>query len=169
MDWVRSELSSERTMLWLKILLACLTVGFSVGIGYLAANKYRSRYAFYRQFQDFNERYLSELEYARKPLPVFVREYEDKGDFSGLLGDWLKTRSPQVKLSYLSSDEREQCCAYFSMLGRGNAQAQAEYFGTYKPSLSEKKAACEKESRERGMLYLKLGLLAGLALVILMI
>ena len=38
-----SERYWEQTrMLWFKILLSCLIVAFSVGIGYLAGNKYLS-------------------------------------------------------------------------------------------------------------------------------
>lgn len=156
-------------MLWLKILLACLTVAFCVEIGYLMADKYRCRYAFYRQFHDFNERYLAELEYSRKPLTIFVKEFPATGEFSKLLKEWGQDGSFRCRLSCLTSQERERAEDYFSMLGRGDAQAQTAYFSAYKKQLSEARSACEKESRSRTALYLKLGLLAGLALVILMI
>ena len=58
-------------MLWLKFLLAGCSIAFCVALGYLAANKYRSRRKFFDAFHTFNERYLSELGYARKPLPQF--------------------------------------------------------------------------------------------------
>ena len=68
-------------MLWLKFLLAACAIAFCIGLGYLAANKYRCRRSFYSQLYDFNERYLSELGYARKPLPQFLKEYVYAGEF----------------------------------------------------------------------------------------
>lgn len=156
-------------MLWLKILLACFTVAFSVGIGYLMADKYRCRYAFYRQFHDFNERYLAELAYARKPLTVFMGEFPASGEFAKLLKEWTQGHGVRCQFACLTSQECGQAEEYFSMLGRGDAQAQTAYFNAYKKTLSDARSACEKESRSRTALYLKLGLLAGLALVILMI
>ena len=55
------------------------------------------------------------------------------------------------------------------MLGRGDAQSQQSCFSAQKAILEEKKADSEREAKTRGELYLKLGLLAGLALVILIV
>ncbi len=156
-------------MLWLKVVIACAIIAFSVGLGYLAANKYRCRRAFFRQMYDFNERYLSELDYARKPLPVFLKEYPASGDFRKTLDAFAQTRTAELKYSYLTQEEKKECGDYFSMLGRGDAQSQSGYFGARREPLGERKAACEKEAKARSELYLKLGLLGGLAFVILII
>ena len=156
-------------MVWLKVLLACLAVTFSTGIGYVAANKYRCRYAFYRQFQDFNARYVSELEYARKPLPVFLSEYPASGDFKKTLEEWTRRHAADSLPDFLTKEEKAECADYFAMLGRGDAAAQREYFSARRKPLEERSAASEKESKARNALYLKLGLLAGLAFVILIL
>ncbi len=156
-------------MLWLKIIVSCAIVAFGIGIGYLAAGKYRSRKKFFAQLYDFNERYLSELGYSRKPLPVFLKEFPATGDFRKSLEGLAFSRAPDLRYPYLTADEKKECGDYFFMLGRGDAQSQSGYFGARREPLGEKKAACEKEAKANGELYIKLGLLAGLAFVILII
>lgn len=156
-------------MLWIKVALACLAIAFCVGIGYLAANKYRCRRAFFAQLDDFNARYLNELEYARKPLPVFLKEVSATGDFKKTLEEFSSSRSPQLKFSYLTKEEKKECADYFSMLGRGDALSQKGYFCARREPFGEVRAACEKQAKAKGELYLKLGLLAGLAFVILIV
>ena len=156
-------------MLWLKLLLAGVSIGFCVLLGYLAANKYRSRQKFYEQFYHFNECYLNELGYARKPLPQFLAEHEFTGDFKKTIDAFIAGKDDKVLHSFLSDEERKECAEYFSMLGRGDALSQSGFFSARRAALEQKKADTEKEARARGALYLKLGLLAGLAFVILII
>ena len=49
------------------------------------------------------------------------------------------------------------------------ASSQKGYFCARREPLGEVRAACEKQAKAKGELYLKLGLLAGLAFVILII
>ncbi len=154
-------------MLWLKVVLAGAAVAFCVLLGYLAANKYRSRKAFYAQFYLFNERYLSELGYARRPLPQFLAAYPYTGDFQRTLAAF--SAHGMSFPACLTQEEKKECEDYFGMLGRGDAHTQSGYFGARRAALAERKDKSKKEAEERGTLYLKLGLLAGLAFVILII
>lgn len=155
--------------MWLKFLVCICIVAFCIFLGYLAASKYRFRKKFFSQFAVFNERYLTELCYARKPLSDFLREYEYSGDFAKTVSTFVQQRVIESKLSYLTKDEKKLCADYFGMLGKGDAVSQKSYFSAQKGELSEKKTSCENEAKSRGELYLKLGLLAGLAFVILIV
>ena len=55
------------------------------------------------------------------------------------------------------------------MLGKGDAFSQKGYFEMQKSALEEKKTKSTAEAKRHGELYLKLGLLAGLAIVILIV
>lgn len=156
-------------MLWLKMILAAVSVGFCIGLGYLAANKYRSRRDFFGQFYIFNERYLSELGYSRKPLMQFLKEYEYTGDFKKTVEAFAQGRETRPAHAFLTEEEMKECADYFSMLGKGDALSQSGFFSARRGALSEKKEKSEKEAKARGDLYLKLGLLAGLAFVILIV
>ncbi len=156
-------------MIWLKLLLALITIGFCVLLGYVAAGKYRLRKLFYTQFSLFHDRYLNELSYYRKPLPDFLKSYEYQGDFQKTVDAFLKTREVQVQYPYLKKEEQQFIKEYFNMLGKGDARSQNGYFSQQSGQLNEKKTKSEKEAKTYGELYLKLGLLAGLAFVILII
>ena len=155
--------------MWIKFLLCGLIIAFCIALGYLAAEKYRSRRNFYAQFSSFNERYLGELSYARKPIENFLDTYEYTGDFRKTIEAVRRHEGELPKLNYLTEEERRECIDYFSMLGRGDSGSQSAFFSTKKSVLVEKKGATEAEAKHRSNLYIKLGLLAGLAFVILII
>ena len=156
-------------MSWLKLLIGGLVIAFCIFLGYLAAGKYRSRKKFFTQLASFNERYLTELCYARKPLPEFLREYPYAGDFEKTISGFSEKRETDLKLNYLTKEEKKLCADYFGMLGKGDAVSQKSYYSAQKAELEAKKSASEKEAKSRGELYIKLGLLAGLAFVILIV
>lgn len=156
-------------MLWLKIIVSAAIVGFCVFLGYLAAGKYRARKNFYAQLSTFNERYLTELTYTRKPLGAFLQDYAYSGDFKKTIVSFAKSRKPELGYSYLTKEEKKECADYLAMLGKGDALSQRNFFGAQRTALEEKRSASEKEAKSRGDLYLKLGLLAGLAFVILIL
>lgn len=155
--------------MWLKFLVCIFVVAFCIFLGHLAAAKHRSRKNFFSQLAVFNERYLTELSYARKPLSEFLQEYPYSGDFAKMVGAFAQHREIEPKLSYLTKDEKKLCADYFGMLGKGDAVSQKNYFSAQKVELNEKKTSSEREAKSRGELYLKLGLLAGLAFVILIV
>lgn len=156
-------------MSWLKILIAIAVIAFCTAIGYLLAGKYRARRKFYEQFCLFHERYLNELNYARKPLPEFLKEYEYTGDFAKALKQCVEARDCAIKFSFLTQEEKAACGNYFSMLGKGDSLSQKSYFGAQTPTLEQKRTEGEAQAKARSGLYIKLGLLAGLAIVILIV
>lgn len=156
-------------MLWLKFLLGGLSIAFCTLLGYLAADKYRRRKGFYLSLQSLNEKYLAELKFSRKPLGEFLKACEFRGDFQAFLEEFQKTRTAEPNLSYLSKGEKEEIKELFSMLGRGDATSQLGYFSAQAETLKKKCEETGKEAKERSELYLKLGLLAGLAFVILIV
>lgn len=158
-----------RANMWIKILLAVLIVAFGMGMGYFAAGKWRARKSFYVQACLFHERYLNELSYARKPLGAFLSEYSYTGDFEKLVRVFGKERNVKVGYRYLTKEECVECETYFSMIGKGDALSQKGYFSAQTAPLAQKREASQKECKTRGELYVKLGLLAGLAAVILIV
>ncbi|MGN0823229.1 MAG: hypothetical protein ACI4NG_05595 [Candidatus Gallimonas sp.] len=155
--------------MWLKFALCLCVIAFGVLLGYLAAGKYRRRKSFFTGFYLLNERYLNELVYLRRPLDAFLRETRYEGDFGRTVAEFSRKRAAEVGYPYLTEEEKSWANDYFRMLGRGDARSQSGFFSAQQGELSEKKNAAEKEAKARGELYLKLGLLAGLAAVILIV
>lgn len=155
-------------MTWIKLLIAGLIIALSTLLGYVAAGRFRARGKFFAQMCAFNERFVNELSYGRKPLSEIAAD-QPSGDFGKLLSEAAAFRVPDVRQAYLTKEEKQDVTDYFSLLGRGDSYSQIGFFTAKKTALSEKKAAAEKEAASRSSLYLKLGLLAGLALVILIV
>ncbi len=153
--------------MWVKILLSLLVVAFCTLIGHLASGKSRARRRFFSQLFSLNEKFLSELGYARRPLPDFLRSEPKEGEFGKLLcAVWEKK---EFSSELLSKEENALVSEYLSMLGRGDAGSQKGYFAAQKPALEALRTQSEKEAKEKSDLYLKLGVLAGLAIVILIV
>lgn len=156
-------------MLWLKLLLAMATVAFSTLIGWFAAGKYRARRLFFAEFARFNEKYLAELSYERRQLGRFLAENSFEGEFGKTVETFRKKREANFSYPFLKKEEKADGENYFSSLGKGDAHTQITFFSAQAGRLGALKAESEREAKGRGELYLKLGLLAGLALVLLII
>lgn len=152
----------------LKIILCVLIIAFGVAVGYFMAGKYRSRAAFYSDFCLFHERYLSELQYTKSSLREFIAKFDYKSDFAKVLAAFPEVRGVK-KLSFLKDEEEKALQSYFEMLGRGDSASQRSYFSSQTAELNAKREASEREKKVKGDLYLKLGLLAGLAVVVLIV
>ena len=74
-----------------KFFLGLAIVAFTSFCGYLFAKKYRQRKQFFSQWKEFNERFLNEISYYRRPLIEFVFKYPYKGEFNKLLERFFQT------------------------------------------------------------------------------
>ena len=155
--------------MWIRLLICVLVVAFCTLLGYLAAGKWRARSLFFAQECLFHERYLNELNYMRRPLGKFLEEYSYKGDFDKALQRFADERLIDFRFKYLRKEEQTACNNYFSMIGRGDSLSQKEFFSAQTATLCSLRDESKKEEKTRGGLYIKLGLLAGLAVVILIL
>ncbi len=163
----------------IKLLLGLAIVAFTSFCGYLLAGKYRRRKQFFIQLHAFNERFLSEIAYYRRPLGEFVAGYEYKGEFRELLFDYfqaIKDRegrglflTEEGRYAFLKSEEKRTVEDYFLMLGKGDSASQRGYFSTVKSTLASLRQDAEEQAKRYGDLFIKLGFLCGLLLLILIV
>lgn len=73
-----------------KFLFGVALVAFGSFCGYVLAKKYRQRKLFFAQLQLFNERFISEVSYYRRPVREFVNLYAFQGEFRALLQEFLE-------------------------------------------------------------------------------
>lgn len=162
-----------------KFIFGIALVLFTTFCGYLFAKKYRQRKLFLQQFKEFNERFLSEITYYRRPIKAFVATYAYKGEFDRFLkvffqlleGGQAQARAFDFKAEFpfLQKEERQTLEDYFLMIGKGDSTSQKGYFSSVKERLSTLSLSAEKDCKKYGDLYIKLGFLCGLLLLILMI
>ncbi len=162
-----------------KFLLGIVIVSFTSFCGYLLSKKYRIRKVFFSQFREFNERFLNEMTYYRRPLAEFFTKYQYKGEFGFLLEDYLvyirKGQTSFDKLlensdfHFLKKEEKAFICDYLSMLGKGDSASQKAYFGSVKEQLKKLETEAIETGKKYADLYIKLGFLCGLFILILII
>ena len=162
-----------------KFIVGIALVAFTSFCGYYLAKKYRQRKLFFKQLLEFNERFLSEIAYYRRPIKDFTEKYTYKGEFDELLQDFFTSlqagENVQMhllnggKYAFLTTEEKRVVEDYFLMLGRGDSQSQKGYFSSVKTSLSKLQSDAETQCKRYGDLYIKLGFLCGLLILILML
>lgn len=162
-----------------KFLFGLVMVAFTSFCGYLLARKYRQRKLFFRQLYEFNERFLTEIAYYRRPIKEFASKYTYRGEFGELLEVFFvrledeaiqeNTFMDKTHFPFLKEEERRAVEDYFLMLGRGDSISQRGYFSSIKDELFSECTKAEKACKKYADLYVKLGFLCGLLLLILMI
>lgn len=162
-----------------KFLLGLAIVAFTSFCGYVFTKKYRRRKLFFTQMHEFNERFLSEISYYRRPLGEFSSKYAYKGEFEEFLKIFFhnmdKGRPFSITLLdkdtfyFLTNEEKAVLEDYFQMLGKGDSASQKAYFSSMKERLSKLRSEAIGAYKKYGDLYIKLGFLCGLFILILML
>ena len=145
-----------------KFLFGVALVGFGSFCGYFLAKKYRQRKNFFAQLHLFNERFISEVSYYRRPIGEFVGAYAYQGEFQVLLIDFLRNSRKNsgalgVNLTecfFLKKDEQSAVKDYFMMLGRGDSASQKAYFSSINDTLAKWHSESVTVSKKYGDLYL---------------
>ena len=163
----------------IKFFLGIAIIAFTSYCGRLLAKKYRQRQQFFKQFQAFNERFLNEISYYRRPLKEFIYVYSYQGEFALLLKDFclfLQENSSihcifedKERYFFLKAEERQMIEDYFFMLGKGDSASQKGYFSSLKDTLVKLENETKIEAKRYGDLYLKIGFLFGLLVLILIV
>ena len=130
---------------------------------------------FFFQFCEFNDRFLNEISYYKRPLETFIGSYEYKGEFSLLLQDFLTVNRKKrdfdwlkgEEYSFLKQEEKTLIYDYFQMLGKGDSVSQKNYFSSTKDRLLYLRKETAEICKKYGDLYLKIGFLIGLLVLIL--
>lgn len=164
----------------MKLLIGIAIVCFSTYCGRFFSKKYLRRKRFFGQIYDFNERYLNEMSYYRRPLSAFLQKYSYQGEFSALLACFFEDLSQKTTkktamndclsaYDFLTGDEKSLIGDYFQMVGKGDSLSQKEYFSSVRTSLLKLRDQTAEEGEKYGKLYLKLGFLCGLTLLIIIV
>ena len=162
-----------------KFLLGIAIIAFTTFIGYVLAKKYRKRKVFFQQLSLFNERFLNEISYYRRPLQAFFSQYTYREEFSALLEQFVlclnEHRSlaeylfPASVFDFLKKEEKSVLTDYFQMLGKGDSSSQKTYFSSVKNTLITMEKEAENVCKKYGDLYVKIGFLCGLLILILIL
>ncbi len=155
----------------------CLTLLiFTSSVGYAFSSKYRKRKLFFAQFYDFNQKFLQELSYSKRPIKEFLQIYPFKGEFLLLLEEYRQKIGRDnffneyfSQNTFLLLEEEKLIIEYFQQLGKGDSDSQKTIFSARAKLLEEMKTKTENDYKKYAELYVKLGVLLGLAIIIVII
>ena len=160
----------------IKILLCLTLLIFTSGVGYAFASKYRKRKVFFSQFYEFNQKFIQELSYSKRPIKDFIQAYPYKSEFLALL-EVYRDNLGQDNLfneyfslnTFLILEEEKLISDYFHQLGKGDSESQKAFFVSRSKELEKIKDTTEKDYKKYAELYVKLGVLVGFAIIIVII
>lgn len=162
-----------------KFFIGVMVVAFTTYCGYLCANKYRKRKAFFEALYQFNELFLAEIAYYRRPIIEWLNNISLKGDFALFIYEYTRRVTNQIPIqgilvddsifAFLKNEEKTSIETYFSTLGKGDSVSQKNYFSTEKERLSTWRKKAEEDVKKYGDLYVKLGFLFGLFVLIIIV
>ena len=70
-------------------MLGIAIVAVSTAGGYILSKKYRQRRRFLSQFREFNEQFINEVTYYRRPIKEFLSIHSFDGEFHLLLQSYM--------------------------------------------------------------------------------
>ena len=162
-----------------KVLLCIAIVAFTSFCGYVLTKKYRKRKRFFAELKEFNERFISEISYSRRPITEFFFAYSYKGEFDEFFNEYFQSiqRGDDIAydirktelLEFLNAEEKGVVEDYFLMLGKGDSASQKAYFLGMKERIQKTYAEADGAYKRYGDLYIKLGFLCGLFIILLII
>ena len=162
-----------------KFLLGLAIVGFTTFCGYLLSRKYRKRKVFFTEWDEFNERFLTELSYYRRPIIEWIGELSLRAEFGEIVEDFSKTTATQGRETpmllegtdcyFLTAEEKRRVKQYFYSLGKGDSISQKNQFSAMKETLQASRKKVEEDEKKYGDLYVKVGFLFGLFVLILIV
>lgn len=152
----------------------------STYLGITVKKYYDKRYAYLKDFCGFLSALEDNMTYAKDDITIVSDRYAEsvKGLFSKCLSaysDNIKTSSKSdlsidtvFSVKYLKKSEKNYICEFFKKLGSMDYESQ---LSRTKLARSESAKLCEKalnDSKTTGVMFSKLGLLLGIAIMIIL-
>ncbi len=148
-------------------------------MGYVFSRKYQKRKRFFASLISLADKLSIEINFSRERLKVLVLNF-DETTRKNLLGidqkfvDFLDKKCELTSeifkgIDILKQEEKDLILLFFKTLGRSDVENQTKEISSFVARFSEIKAICDQEQKKYGSLSLKLGIVAGLFLVIILI
>lgn len=157
-------------------LLLKLSIGTAAGffLGKYFYTTYKDRRKFYSGLVDFIGALSNNLSFRQEKLPALVKEYSAKTNdvFKAQLDNFYDYISSGSEFKITCKRIGKDCAPienFFKNIGTVDLFTQKEALSSYKGEFGEKLKASEADEKNKGMAYLKLCTLAGLAAGILLL
>ena len=151
-----------------------------VGVGYLFSMKFKKRVQFYLALIMLAQKLDVEINFSRERLKKLIESVDDKTrknlfevdkNFISYLDSEgeLDMNKLLAKCTFLKNDEKEMVYLFFKNLGRSDVTGQTKEIQNFLKRFDDNLAKCTTENKKYGSLCVKLGIIAGLLMVVILI
>lgn len=164
----------------MKWILMAIVFTCCVVVGYIFSIKYKKRMLFFSSLVMFAQKLDVEINYSRERLKILIEGIDEKGkkNLLGIDKNFLaylagsEELSQEVlfkNISILKNDEKEVVYLFFKSLGRSDVIGQSKEIQSYIKRFEDSSTSAIAENKKYGSLCFKLGIVAGLLAIILLI
>ena len=145
-------------VLGLVIFLLCVIMAF------VLSTKYVEKRKFYEDFLSFNDKLKVELSFTKLTLKKLMEGFNGrKTIFFNCATRYFDDKEMDLTVKWLRGEEKDYVKSYFSTIGTSDAVSQLEYVRNVDVELRKKYDDAKNEEKKYRQLYLRLGILIGLA------
>ena len=158
------------------IIIVCAFLGCIIGV--TLTTKYKKRYLFYKELNEFFSFVKHSISFSQKLLGDITLEffenrkknlfnYQNYLDF--LNSKSLKSCFDMEDCDFLKNEEKKDVVEYFNQLGKLNLKEEVEKIQTIISAISICKEEKQADFKKYSNIFIKLGLLFGLGIGIILI
>lgn len=163
----------------LKLAIGGILCFISTYLGITGKSYYDKRYKYLADFNDFLLSLIDGISYSKDRLPEIAKKYlsSSKGQFGKNLSEYLsliETCQEGEKIGkcfdckYLKKSDKEYFKDFFLSLGKVDYDTQISRLNLSKAEIGKMLSKAEKDCKSTGNLLSKLGLLLGIAIMIIL-
>lgn len=164
----------------MKFILLAIFAGIAIYIGYIFSRKYKTRENFFLALVMLCQKFDVEINYSRQRLKNIFSSLDDKQKKSlrGIDKNFLSfidKESPLEKgylfngINFLKEDEKDVIFMFFKNLGRSDVDSQSKEIKNFQARFETISTNAINDNKKYGSLSIKLGIVAGLFIVVLFI
>lgn len=159
------------------LIVIVLMGGF---IGYLFARKYKQRANFFSALILLCQKFDVEINYSRERLKNIFLSLDEKikKNLFGIDKNFISYLDKEIELdknelfkniNFLKENEKDIIFPFFKSMGRSDIDSQSKEIKNYQNRFETLSLSADQENKKYGSLSIKLGIIAGLFLVVLFV
>lgn len=164
----------------MKYLVLLLFAGACVFIGYIYSKKYKQRAGFFQALVMLCQKFDVEINFSRERLKNIFENLDDKqkNKLCGLVSNFIsfiEQENPLDKetlfkgIKFLKEEEKDVVFMFFKTLGRSDVDSQSKEAKNYLTRFENLSMLANNENKKYGSLSIKLGIIAGLFIIVIFI
>ena len=160
----------------IKYLILFAIAGICAYIGWGYSNYYTSRSKFFKSVELLFDKLKTEIRFSQGKLIEILNDFQPHSkDTQTLINNFVdclnfdKEINPEnlfVGIKVLNDDEKNVLAIFFKSLGKFDAFNQTNQLANQQDQLAQFFKKAEEDAKKFGTLYIKLGIIAGLVIVL---